>query len=94
MTDTSTTTDYPELGLFIAGAWRASEGRKAIPVVNPATETVLGALPVATHRRRLRRARHTKDRLWGTVHEPVNGRHEGAKQSGSSGAAWRQSGYG
>lgn len=37
-----------ELGLFIDGQWRSGEGRRTVPVVNPATEDVLAALPLAT----------------------------------------------
>lgn len=37
-----------ELGLFIDGQWRRGEGRRTISVVNPATEEVLAALPLAT----------------------------------------------
>jgi succinate-semialdehyde dehydrogenase/glutarate-semialdehyde dehydrogenase len=38
---------YPKLQLFIGGEW-VSEGRSTMPVVNPATEEVLGQLPLAT----------------------------------------------
>jgi len=41
-------TGYPGLNLFIAGDWVAAQGRKTIPVFNPATEEVLGELPLAT----------------------------------------------
>lgn len=37
-----------ELGLYINGQWRTGEGRRTIPVVNPATEEVLAQLPMAT----------------------------------------------
>ena len=37
--------DYPELGLLIAGEWRRPP--RTLPVVNPADETVLSALPLA-----------------------------------------------
>lgn len=37
---------YPELRLYIDGDWRRTE--HTMPVVNPATEDVIGALPVAT----------------------------------------------
>lgn len=37
--------DYPELQLYIGGAWRRSA--ETLPVLNPADESVLGALPVA-----------------------------------------------
>lgn len=38
---------YPDLQLFINGQWRNSA--KTLPVVNPATEAVLGQLPCASH---------------------------------------------
>jgi len=37
---------YPDLQLFINGQWRNSA--KTLPVVNPATEAVLGQLPCAS----------------------------------------------
>jgi succinate-semialdehyde dehydrogenase/glutarate-semialdehyde dehydrogenase len=37
--------DYPELKLYIGGAWRGAA--QTIPVLNPATEEVIGQLPVA-----------------------------------------------
>lgn len=37
--------DYPELGLFIGGKWR--KGTETLPVLNPSTEEVIGALPIA-----------------------------------------------
>ena len=40
--------DYPPLSLFIDGEWLGAEGRKTQPLINPATEEVLGALPHAT----------------------------------------------
>ncbi|MBV6656843.1 MAG: NAD-dependent succinate-semialdehyde dehydrogenase [Devosiaceae bacterium] len=36
---------YPQLRLFIDGDWR--DGREHLPVINPATEEVLGQLPIA-----------------------------------------------
>ncbi len=42
--------DYPELKLLIGGEWRGKEGRETVPVINPATEEVLGELPLATPR--------------------------------------------
>jgi succinate-semialdehyde dehydrogenase/glutarate-semialdehyde dehydrogenase len=39
---------YPELKLFIAGEWLSGGGRSVQPVVNPATEEVLGELPHAS----------------------------------------------
>lgn len=41
-------TPYPRLALFIDGAWHDGEGRETLPVVDPATEEVIGHLPVAT----------------------------------------------
>jgi len=37
--------EYPELSLFIDGAWRKTS--ETLPVVNPATEAVVGRVPVA-----------------------------------------------
>ncbi|WP_285276353.1 NAD-dependent succinate-semialdehyde dehydrogenase [Halopseudomonas bauzanensis] len=37
-----------ELGLYIAGQWRSGGARRTIAVVNPASEEVLAALPLAT----------------------------------------------
>lgn len=37
--------DYPDLNLYIGGAWRKTG--QSIPVLNPATEEVIGQLPVA-----------------------------------------------
>lgn len=39
-------TSYPKLQLYIAGQWRSS--KETVPVLNPADETVIGALPVAS----------------------------------------------
>ncbi len=39
-------TSYPEIKLYINGAWRATES--TMPVVNPSTEEEIGRLPVAT----------------------------------------------
>jgi len=39
---------YAELGLFIGGEWLSAAGRKTSPVINPATEEVIGHLPHAT----------------------------------------------
>lgn len=39
-------TSYPELMLYIDGAWRKSA--ETLPVLNPADETVVGAVPVAS----------------------------------------------
>ncbi|SFN47266.1 aldehyde dehydrogenase family protein [Variovorax sp. OV329] len=37
--------DYPDLQLYIGGAWRKTHGD--LPVVNPATEQEIGRLPSA-----------------------------------------------
>jgi succinate-semialdehyde dehydrogenase/glutarate-semialdehyde dehydrogenase len=39
---------YPELTLFIDGEWLGRAGRRSQPVINPATEEVLGHLPHAS----------------------------------------------
>jgi succinate-semialdehyde dehydrogenase/glutarate-semialdehyde dehydrogenase len=39
---------YADLQLFIGGEWVAAEGRHCEPVINPATEEVIGQLPHAT----------------------------------------------
>ncbi len=39
-------TAYPDLQLYIGGAWRKSSD--SLPVLNPADENVIGAVPVAT----------------------------------------------
>ncbi len=39
---------YPELSLLIDGEWITGGGRATVPVINPATEEVLGHLPLAT----------------------------------------------
>ncbi len=39
---------YTELSLLLGGEWVAGGDREHIPVVNPATEEVLGQLPLAT----------------------------------------------
>lgn len=38
--------EYPELGLYIAGGWRKAS--TTLPVLNPADERMIGALPVAS----------------------------------------------
>jgi len=45
---TPAATPYPALTLFIDGAWLGPEGRRTQPVINPATEEVLGHLPHAS----------------------------------------------
>lgn len=40
--------EYPRLGHFIAGEWRYDSSPNALPVVNPATEQILTALPMAS----------------------------------------------
>lgn len=44
----STNAAYPNVELLIAGKWRKSADGKTIPVVNPATEEVIGQLAHAT----------------------------------------------
>jgi succinate-semialdehyde dehydrogenase/glutarate-semialdehyde dehydrogenase len=39
---------YANLSLFIGGEWLAGDGRKTSPVINPATEEVIGQLPHAS----------------------------------------------
>jgi succinate-semialdehyde dehydrogenase/glutarate-semialdehyde dehydrogenase len=39
-------TTYPDLQLYIAGGWR--QGADTLPVLNPADESVIGTLPVAS----------------------------------------------
>ncbi|HEY6643925.1 NAD-dependent succinate-semialdehyde dehydrogenase [Povalibacter sp.] len=39
-------TDYPDLQLYIGGAWKRTSASQ--PVVNPASEAVIGQVPVAT----------------------------------------------
>ncbi len=41
------TTQYDPLFLFIGGEWIAASARDTLPVVNPATQEVIGRLPVA-----------------------------------------------
>jgi succinate-semialdehyde dehydrogenase / glutarate-semialdehyde dehydrogenase len=41
-------TRYTELSLLIGGEWVAEGGRDLLPVINPATEEVLGQVPLAT----------------------------------------------
>lgn len=52
MSQTPSTADaargYAELGLLIGGQWVGAEGRSTRAVVDPATEEVLGLLPLAT----------------------------------------------
>ena len=40
--------DYPDLSLLIARKWRTGEGREVRSVIDPATENVVGELPMAT----------------------------------------------
>lgn len=39
---------YADLGLFISGEWLGADGRESSPVVNPATEEVIGHVPHAS----------------------------------------------
>jgi succinate-semialdehyde dehydrogenase/glutarate-semialdehyde dehydrogenase len=47
-TEEKRVTSYPDLQLYIDGAWRKTA--EEMPVVNPATEDVIGRLPVAGRR--------------------------------------------
>ncbi|MGO4841911.1 aldehyde dehydrogenase family protein, partial [Rhizobiaceae sp. 2RAB30] len=38
--------DYPDLQLYVGGTWRRTV--ETLPVVNPADERVIGAVPVAS----------------------------------------------
>lgn len=38
---------YPDLALFVGGEWLTSAGRETSPVINPATEEIIGRLPHA-----------------------------------------------
>ena len=60
----SAVSNYPELSLFIDGEWLGVQGRKSQPVVNPATEEVLGQLPHASAAD-LDRALAGAQRAWG-----------------------------
>jgi succinate-semialdehyde dehydrogenase/glutarate-semialdehyde dehydrogenase len=46
--DASTVDDYERLELFIDGVWRQGSDGRSEPVINPATEEVLGTLPHAS----------------------------------------------
>lgn len=41
--------DYKQPRMHIDGEWLGTEGRQSLPVLNPATEEILGYCPVATH---------------------------------------------
>ncbi|MGX5682104.1 NAD-dependent succinate-semialdehyde dehydrogenase [Schumannella luteola] len=43
-----TTPSYPDLALYVDGEWIASGERETLPVEDPATRRVVGAVPVAT----------------------------------------------
>jgi len=45
---TQLTAAYADLGLFIGGEWLGTGGRQSSPVVNPATEEVIGHVPHAS----------------------------------------------
>ena len=42
-----TTTEYPEISLYIGGEWVQGSGGRGDDIVNPATEDVLGRVPFA-----------------------------------------------
>ena len=54
---------YPQLALLIDGEWLSGGGRATVPVINPATEAVLGHLPLATAAD-LDRALAAAERAW------------------------------
>ena len=56
--------NYPALSLFIDGEWLGTQGRRSQPVINPATEEVLGQLPHASVAD-LDRALAAAQRAWG-----------------------------
>ena len=62
--DSSARPDYPQLALFIDGEWLGTQGRMTQPVVNPATEEVIGLLPLASPAD-LERALAAAQRAWG-----------------------------
>jgi succinate-semialdehyde dehydrogenase/glutarate-semialdehyde dehydrogenase len=39
--------DYPKISMFIDGVWTAGSGTRREPIFNPATEQVLGEVPIA-----------------------------------------------
>ena len=63
-TAAASATNYPELSLFIDGEWLGAQGRQSQPVINPATEEVLGQLPHASVAD-LDRALTAAQRAWG-----------------------------
>jgi len=54
---------YPQLALLIDGEWLSGGGRATVPVINPATEEVLGHQPLATAAD-LDRALQAAQRAW------------------------------
>ncbi|HZF15109.1 MAG TPA: NAD-dependent succinate-semialdehyde dehydrogenase [Steroidobacteraceae bacterium] len=67
---------YPDLKLFIGGEWLSGGGRRTQPVINPATEEVLGELPHAS-REDLDRALAIAEKgfaLWRAVPPPERGK--------------------
>ncbi len=67
---------YPELKLFIGGEWLSGGGRRTQPVINPATEEVLGELPHAS-KEDLDRALAIAEKgfaLWRAVAPPERGK--------------------
>ena len=54
---------YPQLALLIDGEWISGGGRATVPVINPATEEVLGHQPLATAAD-LDRALQAAQRAW------------------------------
>ena len=67
---------YAELSLFIGGEWLSGDGRKTSPVINPATEEVIGNLPHAS-KADLDRALSEADRgfkLWRAIFPDQRGK--------------------
>ena len=54
---------HDDLRLLIDGEWLKGEGRRTLPVINPATEEVLGQLPLASPAD-LDRALEAAQRAW------------------------------
>jgi len=40
-------TDYPQISMYIDGSWCSSSGTRREPVINPATEEIIGHVPLA-----------------------------------------------
>jgi succinate-semialdehyde dehydrogenase / glutarate-semialdehyde dehydrogenase len=73
---TQLATSYADLALFIGGEWLSPEGRTTSPVINPATEEVIGQLPHASTADldRALRAAEQGFRTWRAVFPDERGR--------------------